>query len=64
MEQHNLLLLTLPGYVLGSGVCRQNLLNGGVCIFVRKEMYFGKIIISHNCKKQDLEICGWTGGGG
>jgi len=61
MEQHDLLHLTLLDYVLGSSLCRQKLLNGGMCIFVREVMRFRKMIISHSCKKQDLEICGWRG---
>ena len=28
-----------------------------VCIFVRKDLPFSKMSISHNCKVKDLEIC-------
>ena len=35
----------------------QNLQKAGVCIFVRKDLYFNKINISPNCKEKDLEIC-------
>jgi len=37
--------------------CRQDLQKGGVCIFVRKTLYFRNFNISHNCKEKDLEIC-------
>jgi hypothetical protein len=57
MEEQDLLQLTLPGYILGSSFSRQNLQKGDVCIFVRKDLYFSKIDISHNCKEKDLEIC-------
>jgi hypothetical protein len=53
MEEH----LTLPGYILGSSLCCQNPWKGGVCVFVRKDLYFSAINISHNCRDKDLEIC-------
>jgi len=49
--------VTIPGYILGSSFCRLNLQKVGVCIFVRKDLCWGKINISHNCKEKDLEIC-------
>jgi hypothetical protein len=52
MEQQDLLHLTLPGYILGSNFCSQNLQTGGVCIFVCKDLYFSKIVISHTVKKR------------
>jgi hypothetical protein len=57
MEEQDLLHLTLPGYILGSSLCHKNLQRGGVCIFVRKDLYFNKIDISHNSREKDLEIC-------
>ena len=57
MEEQDLLHLTLPGYILGSSFCLQNLQKDGVCIFVHKDMCFSKINTSHNCKEKDLEIC-------
>jgi hypothetical protein len=56
MEEQDLLHLTLPGYIIGSSSA-VNLQNGGVCIFVCKDLYFAKINISHNFKEKDLEIC-------
>jgi exonuclease III len=57
MEEQDLLHLTLPGYILGSSFCHRNLQRGGVCIFVRKGLYFNKIGSSHNSRENDLEIC-------
>jgi hypothetical protein len=57
MEEQELVHLTSPGYMLGSRLCHQNLQQGGVCIFVCKDLYFSKNNISHNCKRKDLEIC-------
>jgi hypothetical protein len=57
MEEEALLHLKLPGYVLGSSFCQQNLRRAGVCIFVRKDQIYNKIYISHHCKEQVLEIC-------
>ena len=37
--------------------CNQNLQKRGVCIFLRKVLYFGKINILHNCKEKNLEVC-------
>jgi exonuclease III len=57
MEEQDLLHLTLPGYILGSSFCHRNLQRGGVCMFVRKDLYFNKTDISHNSREKDLEIC-------
>ena len=57
MEEQDLLHLILPGYILGSSLCHQNLQQGGVCIFVRRDPYFSKINILCNCKENYLEIC-------
>ena len=54
MEEQDVLHLSLSGYVLG--FCRQNLQNGGVCIFVQ-DLYFSKINISRSCEEKDLKIC-------
>jgi len=56
MEEQDLLHLTLPGCILGSNFCCQNLQNGGVCIFVYKDLYFSKIIISPTVKKRIWEF--------
>ena len=56
MEEQDLLHLTLPGYILGSSFCRQNLQKGGVCIFVCRDPYYSKINILCNCEERDLEI--------
>jgi hypothetical protein len=53
----DLLHLTLPGCILGSSFCQQNLQKGGVCIVVCKDVYFSKINIPCNCKEEDMEIC-------
>jgi len=52
MEEQDLLYLTLPGYILGSNFCCQNLQNGGVCVFVHKDLYISKIIILHTVKEK------------
>ena len=57
MEEQDLLHFTLPGYILGSSFCHQNLQQGGVCIFVRRDPYFSKINILCNCEEKYLEIC-------
>jgi hypothetical protein len=57
MEEQDMLHLTLPGYILGSSFCRRNLQRGVVCIFVRKDLYFSKMDISHSSTEKDLEIC-------
>jgi hypothetical protein len=57
MEGQDLLHLTLPGYILESSFCCQNLQKGGVCIFVHKDFNFSKISISHDCTGKYLEIC-------
>ena len=57
MDEQDLLHLALPGYVLGSCFCRQNLEKGGVCIFICKNLRFSKINTLHNCKEKDLEMC-------
>jgi hypothetical protein len=49
--------LPIPGYILGSSFCCQNLQKVGVCIFVSKDLHWSKLNISHNCKEKDLEIC-------
>ena len=56
VEEQDLLLFTLAGYILGSNCCFQNLQNGGVCIFVHKDLYFSKIIVTY-CQEKYLEIC-------
>jgi hypothetical protein len=43
--------------MFASSFSRQNLQKGGVCIFVRKDLYFSDFDISYNCKEKDLEIC-------
>jgi exonuclease III len=57
MEEQDLLHLTILGYILGSSFCCKNLQKEGVCIFVRKDLYFSKINISHDCREKDVEIC-------
>jgi hypothetical protein len=52
-EELGLLQLTLPGYILESSFCHQNLQKRSVCIFVHKELYLSKINISSNCKEKD-----------
>jgi hypothetical protein len=48
IEIRDLLHFTLPDCTLGSTVR---------CVyFVRKDIQFSKIIISHNCKETDLQI--------
>jgi hypothetical protein len=47
MKEWDLLHLTLPGCILESSFCCQNLQKGGVCIFVHKD-HFSKISISHD----------------
>jgi hypothetical protein len=55
MAEHELLHLTMNGYLLGSRFCRKDLQRRGVCIFVRADQYFSKIYISHYFKEQDFE---------
>jgi hypothetical protein len=57
VEEQDLLHLTLPGYLLGSGFCCKDLQKGGLCIFVCRDLNVNKIDISHNCTEKDLEIC-------
>ena len=57
MEEQDLLRLMLPGYILGSSFCCNNLQKVDVCIFVRKDKHVNKIDISNNCKEKDVEIC-------
>jgi exonuclease III len=57
MEEQDLLHLTLPGYILGLHFCCRILQRGGVCIFVRNDLYFNEIDITHNSREKDLEIC-------
>jgi hypothetical protein len=44
MEEQDLLNLTLTGYSLGSSYCHQNLQKGGMCIFVREDESYKKLI--------------------
>jgi hypothetical protein len=55
VEDH-LLHLNLPGFLVGSSFCQENLQRGGVCIFIGKDKCFKKLHILYCCKEQVLEI--------
>jgi hypothetical protein len=46
----------IPEYKLGAKFSRSNLKNGGVCIYIQKDLEFSTINLQRYCKEQDLEI--------
>jgi len=49
--------INLGYYILGSQYCRQSLKQGGVSIFVSRDIQFHNINLDHFNKEKDLEIC-------
>lgn len=50
-------LINLEGYKLAACYCRSNKEKGGVCIFVRESIKYGKVESKHYCREQDFECC-------
>ena len=44
-------------YTLGSAFCRQTFKQGGVCIYISKNICFNAINLDLHIKEKDLEIC-------
>jgi hypothetical protein len=44
-------------YTLGSAFCRQTFKQGGVCIYISKNISFNSINLDQYIKEKDLEIC-------
>jgi hypothetical protein len=57
MEEQDLLYLTLPGYILGSNFCCQNLQNGGVCVFLYVKTCISAKLLFYILSRKGFEIC-------
>jgi hypothetical protein len=44
-------------YTLGSAFCRQTFKQGGVCIYISKNICFSAINLDLHIKEKDLKIC-------
>ena len=49
--------LNLDSYTLGAQFCRQNFKQGGVCIYISKDLQFSSINLDQFINEKDLEIC-------
>ena len=49
--------LLIDQFKLGSKFCRHEYKNGGVCIFVHKDLDFFSISLDKYCKEKDIEVC-------
>jgi hypothetical protein len=56
MEEQDLLHLALPGFMLGSSLCRQNLPKGVCVLLFIGTCISAKLIFHITVKKKDLEI--------
>jgi exonuclease III len=57
LKQFELDKISLDGYKLATSYCRKARENGGVCIFVDKNLNFLKVNQSRYCRDQDIEVC-------
>jgi hypothetical protein len=56
LKEHELKNTHIPKYKLGTNYCRQNLRQGGVCIYIHEIVKFTNIdLLKHN-KEQDIEV--------
>jgi hypothetical protein len=46
----------IPKYKRGAKFSRSNLKNGGLCIYIQKDLEFSTIHLQRYCKEQDLKI--------
>jgi hypothetical protein len=51
-----LTLSPISKYKLGAYYCRNELKNGGVCIYILETLKFLNIDLQKHCKEQDIEI--------
>ena len=49
--------LPIDHFKLGSKFCRHEFKNGGVCIFIHKDLEFFSISLDKYCKEKDTEVC-------
>jgi exonuclease III len=57
LKDYEINTISLNQYILASQYSRKNFRQGGVCIFIRKNIQFSKINNMVNCKEKDLELC-------
>jgi hypothetical protein len=52
MAESNLCLINIKNYNLGSCFCRQTYQKGGVCVYVRKDIYYKSLDLIRYCDKK------------
>jgi len=57
MSESNLCLINIENYNLGISFCHQIHQKGGVCIYVRKDVYYKSLDLTGYCEEKNLEIC-------
>jgi hypothetical protein len=55
-QDYELANTRIPNYTLGANYCRNNLKQGGVCIYVHKSLKFSNINLLKYSNEQDIEI--------
>jgi len=57
MKTEEIANVNLEQYTLGTAFCRQTYKQGGVCIYISKNISFNAINLDQYIKEKDLEIC-------
>jgi len=57
MKTEKIANVNLEQYTLGAAFCRQTYKQGGVCIYIAKNISFNAINLDQYIKEKDLEIC-------
>jgi exonuclease III len=57
LKDYEINTISLNEHILTSQYSRKNFRQGGVCIFIKKNIQFSKINNTIKCKEKDLELC-------
>ena len=57
LKDYEINMIPKDHFKLGSKFCRREYKNGGVCIYIHKDLDYSTISLDSYCKEKDTEVC-------